>query len=278
MNEREGETNSEQGDPDARITPYELVFGVSAFEPSTFPEILAEAEAVGVDPLVARRFEFLTRTADAVREVVPVDSPPEALEQYRQLLYHAFNFWHFGKRSYVLEASMARYLVEAAPTLEGWPLTSPAPSLYVQLPANLFWGSIDLDSTPEPIDGFFATVTDAEDPIGPDYQRVEVLLVLGLRRDRAGFSVIPFSTEAGPGISAGWCAAAGREDGQDFENVLPGGEISGLYSILTNAEALKLFARALWYIDSFPEDVVPITGTSHHVRFGGPHGEDAEKE
>ena len=41
----------------------------------------------------------------------------------------------------------------------------------------------------------------------------------------------------------------------DFENVLPGGEIAGLYSILTTAEALKLVARALWYIENHAEDV-----------------------
>ena len=75
-------------------------------------------------------------------------------------------------------------------------------------------------------------------------------MVLGLRRDRAGFSVIPFDTEVGPGISATWLEAPGREGAADFANILPGGEMAGLYSILTNTEALKLLARTLWYIQS----------------------------
>jgi hypothetical protein len=79
-----------------------------------------------------------------------------------------------------------------------------------------------------------------------------VLMVLGLRRARAGFSVIPFATEAGPGIPATWAEAPGREGAKDFANILPGGEMAGLYSILTTTEALKLLARALWYVEAHP--------------------------
>jgi hypothetical protein len=109
--------------------------------------------------------------------------------------------------------------------------------------------------------------------------------VLGMRRDRAGFSIIPFYTEVGPGIAADWAETPGREGARDFENVLPGGEMAGLYSILTTAEALKLLARALWYVDAHPEDVepcdaperrqqdrpgsIPLSRLSYHcVRFG----------
>jgi hypothetical protein len=50
-------------------------------------------------------------------------------------------------------------------------------------------------------------------------------------------------------------AEPGRDQGRDFENVLPGGEIAGLYSILTTAEAFKLVARVLWYVENHAEDV-----------------------
>lgn len=241
------------GEPPRR-TPYELVFG-EAFDGRTFPDIQREAAERGIDPSDSERFGFLSLAADAVRAVVPPDAPPEALQQYRALLYHAFNFWRYGKRVYLLDPPLARYLVEGTPSLEGWELELPYRSVYLQLPRNLFWGSISPDSTPEPVDGFFVTTGEGTDGLGKPFRQIEVLVVLGIRRDRAGFSVIPFSTETGPGIAHVWAESEGREAGPDFENILPGGEIKGLYSILTSTEVLKLLARAMWYIHSYPGDV-----------------------
>jgi hypothetical protein len=239
------------------LTPYELVFGEAGFENRIFPRLLDEAEARDEDPARRERFGFLTIGGDAVRDLVPDEAPPESLEEYRALLYHAFNFWRFGRRCYVLDAATARYLVEARPSLAGWELRLPHPSTYVQLPPKLFWASISTGVPPEPVDGFFATLSRGMDPLGPAYHDLHVLMVLGLRRGRAGFSVIPFDTEVGPGIPAVWAETPGREGAADFENILPGGEMAGLYSILTTAEALKLLARALWYVDAHPALVVP---------------------
>jgi hypothetical protein len=241
-----------------RTTPYELVFGEPRFEARDFPKILAEARDTGLDPLQADEFALIPAAASAVREVVPEEAPPESLEQYRALLYHAFNFWRFGTRVYLLDTPVARFLVEAAPRMSDWEVALPQPSVYVQLPANLFWGSISPEVTPEPVDGFFVTASSGEDALGQGFQRLDVLVVLGIRRDRAGFSVIPFHTEAGPGIAGAWAESPGRERGADFENVLPGGEIGGLYSLLTVSEALKLVGRALWYVDSFPGDLARV--------------------
>ena len=253
------EADSGQRRPDGPLlTPYEMVFGEAGFENRTFPQVLAEAEAHGEDPARRERFGFLSVASDAVREMVPAEVPAAA-EEYRALFYHAFNFWRFGRRTYVLEAPVARYLVEAAPSLEGWDLALPHPSVYVQLPPRLFWASIATDVPPEPVDGFFATISTGTDPLGPAYQELQVLMALGLRRGRAGFSVIPFETEVGPGIPRVWAETPGREGARDFDNILPGGEIAGLYSILTHAEALKLLARALWYVDSRAEDVTPVS-------------------
>lgn len=244
---------------DARLTPYEIAFGGAGFDAGVFPRLRAEADERGVEAAVRERFAFLSVVGEALRELVPPDAPPEALEQHRALLFHAFNFWRFGRRVYLLDAPVARFLVEAAPMLAGWGFALPYPSVYLQLPANLFWASVAPDATPEPVDGFFVTAAVADDPLGPPYQRLEALMVLGVRRDRAGFSVIPFGTEVGSGIAAVWAEASGREGGSDFENVLPGGEIAGLYSILTTTEALKLLARAFWYVHAHPADVIPQT-------------------
>ncbi len=239
----------------ARMTPYELAFGDIEWEARVFPMLQEEAEETGSDPALRDRFAFLTVGGDVLRDLTPPDAPAEAREDYLLLLYHVFNFWRFGKRVYLLDPPLARYLVEAKPRLRGWDFALPYASVYLQLPANLFWASISPESTPEPVDGFF--VTSVPTPLGEEYRRLEVLMILGIRRDRAGYSVIPFDTEVGPGIPAVWAETPGRERGKDFENILPGGEISGLYSILTTTEALKLVARALWYVDSHPEDVFP---------------------
>ena len=239
----------------ARLTPYELAFGEPVFEQRTFPDILAEAEAHAIDPAEQDRFSFLTVGSDLLREVVPPDAPPEALEEYRALLFHAFNFWRFGKRVFLLEPVVARYLVEAPPALGPWEFALPHPSIYLQLPPNLFWASTSPETTPEPVDGIWALIVSEDDPLGEPYQRLEVLMVLGIRRERAGFSVVGFNTEVGPGIAKVWTETPGREKAGDFENILPGGEIAGLYSILTTTEVLKLLARAMWYIEHHPEDV-----------------------
>jgi hypothetical protein len=118
------------------------------------------------------------------------------------------------------------------------------------------------------VDGFFVTLSQAEDARGREFRHLELLVVLGIRRDRAGFSVIPFGADAGPGTAADWAGAPGRDAGADFENVLPGGEIGGLYSLLTVAEVLKLVGRSLWYLDRYPGDqtlVEPDEGTEREA-------------
>lgn len=250
--ERAGDADVRAG---ARLTPYELVF-TDRFDTEIFPGILEDAKRVGTEPLHADRFHLLASVGDAVRDVVPEEAPPDALEQYRALLYHAFNFWRFEKRVYVLDPAVARYLVEAAPGLDEWELALPQPSVYLQLPANLFWGSVSPEAKPEPVDGFFVTSARVEDPLGEPLLRLFVLVVLGIRRYRAGFSVIPLDTEAGPGIAAAWAAGEGEGDGRrDFQSNLPGGEVAGLYSLVTTSEVLKLLGRALWYVDLFPGSV-----------------------
>jgi hypothetical protein len=239
----------------ARRTPYELVFQPEEFEASLFPRIRDEAAARGVNALRADQFGFLSEVGDTLRALVPPDAPPEALEQYRALLFQAFNFWRFGKRVYVLEPSLARYLVEAAPGLRGWEVELPHPTVYVQLPANLFWSSIATDIPPEPVDGFFVTASEGVDGLERPFRRLDVLAVLGIRRNRAGFSIIHFDTAVGRGIATVWAETPGRDEGEDFDSVLPGGEMARLYSVLTTGEILKLVARALWYVDTTPEGV-----------------------
>ena len=289
----EGKGPEPQAELAARMTPYELAFMHGDLETRVFPAIRDEAEAVGADSTRRDRFMFLAAGGGAIREIVPVGAPQDMLDEYRALFYHAFNFWQFGRRLYLLEPAVARYLVESAPRLGEWDFTAPHPSQYLQLPSNLFWASIGVDVPPEPVDGFFVTVSRDQDPLGEPFQDLQVLMVLGIRRARAGFSVIALDTEVGPGIPAPWRDAPGREEGADFQNVLPGGEMAGLYSILTTAEALKLVARICWYLERHAEDVVPAPAAErraedrpgsvnlsriayHRVRLGGQEATEAE--
>jgi hypothetical protein len=233
--------------PSARLTPYELVFTEGDFESVVFPAIGREAEERGIDPSTPERFAFLSVVGDVLREVTPEDAPPDALDQYRALLFHSYHFQAAGKRLYVLDRAVARFLVEATPEMAGWAFVPPGVSGYVQLPANLFWSSIAPDTPPEPVDGFF--FTEAFPDGAPEARDVKLLLVLGVRRSRAGFSVVQLDTGVGADLVGD--SEPTRPEG-DFTNALPGGEISGLYSILTTGEAFRLAARAFWYVDRFP--------------------------
>lgn len=248
--------------PYARRTPYELVFTEGDFESVVFPRIVREAIENDVDIGEPERFEFLTVAADTIRELVPDEAPPDALDQYRALLFHAFNFWRAGRVLYIMDLAAARFLVESPQAMEGWAFSIPASAMYLQLPANLFWSSISPETPPEPIDGFFLTRSVRPDHRGRLVGHLEVLVVLGIHRSRAGFSVIPVRTELDPEEEDPWSPPE-RPNG-DFKNVLPGGEIAGLYSILTTGEVLKLVARALAYVERHPTDLEEVPGTRAH--------------
>lgn len=253
MTERDPEIRSFEG---PRLTPYEIVFMEGDFESRVFPRIAREAAEEGVATLHREKFDFLSTVGEVIREVTPEDAPPEALDQYRALLFQAYHHWSEGRRLFVLDTAAARYLVESAPALAEWSFAPPARSVYLQLPGNLFWSSISPEDPPEPVDGFFVTSSEAEDAQGREFLTVDMLAVLGIRRARAGFSVIPVEMETGEGLPAPW-EAPPRGEG-DFANAMPGGEIAGLYSILTTPEVLKLVTRAFWYITSFPESLVEV--------------------
>lgn len=244
-----GPAGDRAGKEEPRPTPYQMVFGGEAFEGESFPAIRQEAEGHGIATRPREQFELLAEVGRTMRGILPEDTPAEAAEQYRALVYHAFQFWSAGRRVYTLDRALTRYLVEAEMTAADWSLRLPAESIYLRLPPRLFWSSISPDQSPEPIDGAFLTASGD--------RRLEALLVLGMYRARDGFSVVPLEAPAGGGAGGEWISMSARPEGRDFDTVLPGGEMEGLYSILTGGEALKLIARALWYIDENGDAVAP---------------------
>jgi hypothetical protein len=55
-----------------------------------------------------------------------------------------------------------------------------------------------------------------------------------------------------------WLDGAVRDEGTDFSNTLPGGELGGLYTLVALGEALKLVARSFAYLTNVPEALGPI--------------------
>jgi hypothetical protein len=241
-----------------RVSPYQVVFAGAPFETEHFPAIQVEAEERGADAANPSQFLLLGSVGRILRELLPADSPGAAVEQYGKLLFQGYHFWRFGRRTFSLELPVIRHLVESSPRLGDWEMTSPHPAGYVQLPANLFWATITEPGPPEPVDGLFWTMIGQEDPAAPPFARLDVLLPLGVRPGRPGFSVVGVGTDLGPRPPGHEGEVNVRPDGRDFANVLPGGEIEGLYALVTEAEALKLVSLVFWYMARYPEAVRPV--------------------
>lgn len=167
----------------------------------------------------------------------------DALKQYGRLLYHAFHYWQAQKPTRRVDEDGVRWLLDEVTSVGDWTLTPPAGSGYLQLPRNLIWAEPAPGLTPEPADGFFWHFTEP-DGMAP---HLHVLLVLGVRPDRAGFSVVPATGVLDD--ERHWAEVDARADGTDFETSLPGGEMDELYSIENAAELLKLASLCFWKLD-----------------------------
>jgi hypothetical protein len=90
----------------------------------------------------------------------------------------------------------------------------------------------------EAVDGFFF-VMPADEGTNPPYSGLDILLVLGLVPNRAGYSVVEMNTSLPEDLSGRFIDAPARETGEDFENILPGGE-GRLFALTNTIEVLKL--------------------------------------
>ncbi len=234
----------------ASPSPYELVFGSALFEADRFPAIRAEAEARGVATEIPERFLLLGTVGALLQELLPESAGAAEFSRHGTLLYQAYHFWLHGKRHCHLTEGEARELVERPPEPARWHLDPPIPAGYLQLPRHLFWARIEEGATPEPVDGFFWTVAGAVDVKEPVARRLELLLPLGLFPGRPGFSTIVIETPIDRGDADPRADDEARQGGQDFANILPGGELQGWYGLITELEVLKLVSRTFQTIES----------------------------
>lgn len=250
-----------------RDTPYDLVFrkGRLDFEGDRFPAVRAEAEERGVPVDDPERFVMLGAVGALMRDMLLEEAtaddagevwaalPPDAVAQMGALIYHAFRFHEAGARVYAVDENAARELAAApaGPADQGRPAphggaapSAPADAGYVQLPRNLFWARADEAGAAEPLDGFFWTLG----------RRFDVLLALGVRPRRPGFTAIPVGVELDAAAGAtDWADRKARAEGADFANILPGGELNGLLGITSGGEALRLAALCLRRLADRPD-------------------------
>lgn len=227
-----------------RQDPYDLVFGAEAMDDRLFPPIAEEAEAREQPLDDPDRFLFLSSVGKLLHAIAGgTEDAEDAVKQYGRLLFHAFHFWRARKPTERLEEDTVRWLLDDVSSVGDWSLRPPASSGYLRLPRNLIWARPAPELRPEPVDGFFWTRVEPEDEPG----RLHVLLVLGVRPDRAGFSVVPATGVLDD--EPHWAELDARPDGDDFETTIPGGEMDELYSIETAAEVLKLASLCFWHID-----------------------------
>lgn len=244
---------------EARPIAFERVFGEQRFGGVLFPAIRQEAEARAVDATEPGAFLMLGATGALLHELPPDPGSgdplaSDAVLRYGAVAYHGYHFWRAGQRVYAVSEAAARSLASAPPHVGEWGFRGPAAAGYVALPHQLFWVPGQEGSAAEPVDGLSWVHAAADAP-------VRLLLALGVREDRPGFSIVDFEAPLPPPPARHWADIDGR-DGVDFANVLPGGELAEIYSLTTPAEALKLLSIVLWAIDRHPEAVGPETAVA----------------
>jgi hypothetical protein len=241
-----------------RATPYELI--LEPLEGSLFPAIREEAAARGSDTRRRDQFVLLGHVGAALRDIIPDDAPPDATEEYADLLYHGYQFWEFGRRLYVLDPAVADAVTAPTFEMDDWVLAGP-PSCYVQLPYQRLWGRVGADAPYEPVDGCFIVVDDTE-PAPDAGAHLRVQLILGLRVDRPGISLVSYRTDLDPATAAAHATRPWREDAEPFANAIPGGERRGIRTIATTSELEALAIRTLFQLDRYPKALVPHEGSA----------------
>jgi hypothetical protein len=212
-----------------------MVFAIPEIEGVAFPAIRAEAEERGVHLHDHERVLLLEGMGELMRSMMPPEEASSAFAQFASIVTHAFNYWLEGKKTYAIDEAALRTMIDGMGDIGAWQLEAPVRSAYVQLPRNLIFSRVDENAQAESVDGFFYILDD---------DRLNVLLVLGVVPNRAGFSIISVAGAAGENETGHFGDVKAREDSIDFENVLPGGS-GRLYALTNSMEVLKLVSRAL---------------------------------
>jgi hypothetical protein len=226
------------------MTPYEAIFERPQFEDALFPDLTSDAEAHGLDTRDLDSFLQLPAASALLDAISPGAAAPGAAGErspiagVAALAYHGYHFWRHGKHTTPLDDAAARAVLDpAAPPIGPWPLAAPRPAGYVQFPPHLLWAKTE-QSTPEPVHGFFYATSPAP--------RIDFLIALSVRPERAAVTAIEIAVQLPVPAPGHFGDLAARDEGEDFANVLPGGELRGLHAVTNAGEVLKLASRVLY--------------------------------
>jgi hypothetical protein len=251
----------------ARLTPYELI--LEPLERDDFPAIRAEGEQRGSDVHRRDQFLLLGHAGAALDEMVTADADPESLDEYGELLYQGFQFWSYGRRLYSFEDSVTSLLTAPDYHIGDWILAGP-PACYLQFPYQRLWARVSADAPYEPLDGVFAVAAETEQR-AESGAHLRAQMVLGLRADRPGVSLVSYRDDLDPKEAAARAEHPWREDGAPYANAIPGGERKGYHTLATTSELEALVIRAFHYLDTHPDRLERMadesTGDASHLPY-----------
>lgn len=216
-----------------RVNPYDLIFNEEL--DAKLDAVSGEAVERDVDTMDRERFFGLIGFGELLGDLVPDSASPDVIREVAGLLFHCFHFRQNGKTIFDIDEPVLRELLSTGFVAGPWEMKPPAPAGYIVLPRNRVWSRITEDAQAEAIDGFFFVDT-------------SILFVLGLMDGRPGFSIMEVSAQHLPDEHTSVAELKARSDGEDFANILPGGELQGHFAITNSAEALKLAARCFWQL------------------------------
>lgn len=213
-----------------RADPFDLVFRDLLTELDALPAAAARA---GKDPRDRAAFARVPEVLRLVERIAPTADAagPAAMHEYAALLYAAFRFREAGER--VLVVSRARLEPALSVLTPAEPPRIPGKACYLQLPPAWFWARATDDGAHEPLDGCFVIE-------GSRGDEITIVAVLGLRRERGGFTQV--TLHVAPGDFA--AARALRRD-PPFAPLMEGGAAAGFRSLATPAELLTLVHLAV---------------------------------
>jgi hypothetical protein len=239
----------------ARLTPYELI--LEPLEREEFPSIRAEGEQRGSDVHRRDQFLLLGHAGATLDEIVPENADPASLDEYGELLYQGFQFWSYGRRLYSFESSVAQLLTEPDYAIGDWIFAAP-PASYLQFPYQMMWARVAADAPYEPLDGVFVVAANTEERADSGVH-VRVQMVLGLRSDRPGVSLVSYRDDLDPAKVAARAEHPWRAEGVAYANAIPGGERKGYRTLATTSELEALVIRAFHYLDTHPDRLERVT-------------------
>ncbi len=205
------------------------------------------------------QFLLLGHAGAALDAMVTDDADPASLDEYGELLYQGFEFWTYGRRMYALDDAVTSLLTEPVYALDAWIFAGP-PACYLRFPYQKLWARVSADAPYEPLDGMFAVAAETEQRSGSG-AHLRLQMVLGLRPDRPGVSLVSYRDDLDPANVAVRAERPWRADGVAFANAIPGGERMGYRTLATTSELEALAIRAFHYLDTHPDRLERVTET-----------------